>query len=522
MDIQFTTRSQEALQAAVRSAAAGATRTSSRCTSSVPCSPSPTASPWPCCRASASTCRPWPSPWNARSPRCRPPPGPRSPRRTCRSPPTGCSRLPGPRRGAGRRVRLHRAPARRPGRPAAAPTGALLAGVRCHPGRAARRADSARGGRRVTTPDPEAQFPGAREVRRRPHRARPRGQDRPGDRPRRRDPPGHPGADAGARRTTPCSSASPASARPPSSRAWPSGSWPATSPSRCKGKRLIGLDLGGDGRRGQVPRRVRGAAQGRAGGDQGLRRPGHHLHRRAAHRRRRRRDRRVGHGRRQHAQADAGPRRAAHGRGDHAGRVPRAHREGPGAGAALPAGARRRAQRRGHRSAILRGLKEKYEAHHKVAIADAALVAAATLSDRYITAPLPARQGHRPRRRGRLAGCAWRSTPPRSRSTQLQRAGRPHCAWRSWRWPRRPTRLSVARLAKLRADLADKRGAARRPAGTLGAGEGRPGPGRRPEDPHRRAAHGRRPRPARRRLRAGVAHPLRPRSRSWRRQLADA
>ncbi|WP_446666699.1 ATP-dependent chaperone ClpB [Flexivirga sp. B27] len=36
--------------------------------------------------------------------------------------------------------------------------------------------------------------------------------------------------------------------------------------------------------------------------------------------------------------------------------------------------------------AILRGLKERYEAHHKVAISDAALVAAATLSDRYITA----------------------------------------------------------------------------------------------------------------------------------------
>ncbi len=34
---------------------------------------------------------------------------------------------------------------------------------------------------------------------------------------------------------------------------------------------------------------------------------------------------------------------------------------------------------------ILRGLKEKYEAHHKVAISDAAVVAAATLSDRYIT-----------------------------------------------------------------------------------------------------------------------------------------
>jgi ATP-dependent Clp protease ATP-binding subunit ClpB len=36
--------------------------------------------------------------------------------------------------------------------------------------------------------------------------------------------------------------------------------------------------------------------------------------------------------------------------------------------------------------AILRGLKARYEAHHQVQIADAALVAAATLSDRYITA----------------------------------------------------------------------------------------------------------------------------------------
>ncbi len=35
--------------------------------------------------------------------------------------------------------------------------------------------------------------------------------------------------------------------------------------------------------------------------------------------------------------------------------------------------------------AILRGLKERYEAHHKVAISDAALVAAAQLSDRFIS-----------------------------------------------------------------------------------------------------------------------------------------
>ncbi|MGO3148345.1 MAG: ATP-dependent Clp protease ATP-binding subunit, partial [Leucobacter sp.] len=36
--------------------------------------------------------------------------------------------------------------------------------------------------------------------------------------------------------------------------------------------------------------------------------------------------------------------------------------------------------------AILRGLKERYEAHHKVTIADSALVAASSLSNRYITA----------------------------------------------------------------------------------------------------------------------------------------
>ena len=41
-------------------------------------------------------------------------------------------------------------------------------------------------------------------------------------------------------------------------------------------------------------------------------------------------------------------------------------------------------------SASCVGSKE-YEAHHKVAIADAALVAAATLSDRYITAPASCR-----------------------------------------------------------------------------------------------------------------------------------
>ena len=53
-------------------------------------------------------------------------------------------------------------------------------------------------------------------------------------------------------------------------------------------------------------------------------------------------------------------------------------------GAAVPAGDGQRADGRGHDS-ILRGIKEKYELHHGVRISDSALVAAATLSHRYIT-----------------------------------------------------------------------------------------------------------------------------------------
>ena len=138
------------------------------------------------------------------------------------------------------------------------------------------------------------------------------------------------------------------------------------------------------GRRRQVPRRVRGPPQGRPQGDRVLRGQGHPLHRRAAHpgRRRRRRGRA---GRRQHAQAGARPRRAALHRRDHARRVPEAHREGQGARAPLPAGDDRAADVE-DTIAILRGLKEKYEVHHGIRIRDAALVAAAKLSHRYITA----------------------------------------------------------------------------------------------------------------------------------------
>ena len=91
----------------------------------------------------------------------------------------------------------------------------------------------------------------------------------------------------------------------------------------------------------------------------------HPVHRRAAHagrrRRRRRRHRRV-----QHAQARAGARRAAVRRRLDAQRVPEVHREGRRAGAALPDRDGRAADGATETVEILKGLRKKYEDHHRV------------------------------------------------------------------------------------------------------------------------------------------------------------
>lgn len=96
--------------------------------------------------------------------------------------------------------------------------------------------------------------------------------------------------------------------------------------------------------------------------------------------------------------------------------------------------------------AILRGLKGRYEAHHKVQIADSSLVAAATLSDRYITSrflpdkaiDLVDEAASRLRMEidsspwrstsssGPSTACTWRSSPSRTRPTRA-----PSSAWRS-------------------------------------------------------------------------------------------
>ena len=154
-------------------------------------------------------------------------------------------------------------------------------------------------------------------------------------------------------------------------------------------------------RRLQVPRRVRGAAEGGAQRGPGRRRPDRPLPRRAAHDRRRRRRRGRGR-RRQPAEADAGPRRAAGGRGDDARRVPQAHRKGRGPGAPLPAGAGRRARRRRH---------DRDPARAEGALRDPPRRPHRRLGDRrrrhplgaLHRRPLPPRQGDRPDRRVGLA-----------------------------------------------------------------------------------------------------------------------
>ena len=154
-------------------------------------------------------------------------------------------------------------------------------------------------------------------------------------------------------------------------------------------------------RRDEVPGRVRGPAQGRAQGDRRVGRPGGPLHRRAPHHHGRRGGR-GGHGRLEHAQAGPGPRRAPLHRRDHPQRVQEAHREGRRPGAALPAGLRRRALGRGDRldparpQGEVRGPPRRPDQGLGPGRGGDAVVA-------LHHQPVPAGQGHRPRRRGRLA-----------------------------------------------------------------------------------------------------------------------
>ena len=359
-------------------------------------------------------------------------------------------------------------------------------------------------------PEPGGQVRRAREVRPGPHRPRRRGQDRPGHRPRRGDPPLHPGAVA-AHQEQPGADRR-AGRRQDGHRRGPRGAHRRRR--RARGPEGQAADRARhrvDARRRQVPRRVRGAAQGRPQGDHRRRRRGHHVRRRAAHDRRRR-WRRGCDGRRQHDQADARPRRAADDRRHHARRVPQVRREGPGARTSLPAGLRRRAVGRGH---------DRHPARPEGALRGAPRCAHPGLGARQRGRavrplhhePVPARQGDRPRRRGgleaahrdRLAADRDRRRPAahhaaRDRAARAREGDRPRLGRAARRAARRARHAQRRQRADARALGAGEAGDRCDPLAQGGA-RAAAHPGRARDRSRRRRRDPLRPHP-----RAGAAH----------------
>ena len=119
---------------------------------------------------------------------------------------------------------------------------------------------------------------------------------------------------------------------------------------------------------------------------------------------------------------------------------------------------------------ILRGIQEKYEAHHGVRITDAALVAAATLSDRYITGrKLPDKAIDLIDEAASRLRMEIESSPEEIDQLRRQVDRLKMERVRPREGERR--RLAATGSTQLRADLADQRGGAARARGPLGAGE---------------------------------------------------
>ena len=157
--------------------------------------------------------------------------------------------------------------------------------------------------------------------------------------------------------------------------------------------------------------------------------------------------------------------------------------------------------------AILRGLNARYEAHHEVQITDGALVAAATLSDRYITSRfLPDKAIDLVDEAASRLRMEIDSRPVEI--DELQRSV-DRLKMEEMALAKETDAASLDRLSRLRDRARRPAGAARRAQPAVGAGEVRPQPRRRAEEATRRAAGPGRAGPARRRPRDRLAPAVR-------------
>ena len=165
--------------------------------------------------------------------------------------------------------------------------------------------------------------------------------------------------------------------------------------------------------------------------------------------------------------------------------------------------------------AILRGLKERYEVHHGVRIQDAALVAAAVLSDRYVTGRfLPDKAIDLVDEAASRLRIEIDSLPTeldvvtrRIRQLEIERMA----------LAKETDDASIERLARLESELAELTRAVRRHDRALAGGEGEIDAIRSAQGGARRPQHRGRPSRARGRPDRGLGHPLRRAARADRR-----
>ena len=157
--------------------------------------------------------------------------------------------------------------------------------------------------------------------------------------------------------------------------------------------------------------------------------------------------------------------------------------------------------------AILRGLRERYEAHHKVAITDAALVAAATLSNRYITSrQLPDKAIDLVDEAASRLRMEIDSSPE---EIDALRRTVERMKMQKFALEKESDTGSVERLHRLTEELANVEEELQVAGGPLGGREAGPQPGRRAEEADRRVARGFRPRASGRRPGQGQRDQLR-------------